>query len=218
MPLGDYETNGFVVWDADDSTRSCWIVDTGENPEPLLARVRHEELNPIAILYTHAHVDHIMGAGMVAGAYPKVPRLAHPLEHDWFRNPKSNLSEWSGNPITVPAPTGSLEDGQQLTLGSSKWRVAHTPGHSPGSIALVCETAPIALVGDTIFAGSIGRVDLPGADWHAFEVSLFDVLLALDDSVVIHPGHGPSTTIGIQRTTNPFLSKGRSHYRAMMGE
>ncbi len=214
FPLGVYETNGYVVWDPEDSTRACWIIDTGEGPEPLFATGRHERLVPAAILYTHAHVDHIAGAGQATAAYPGVPRLANRLEHDWFGDPDRNLSAWSGLPVTVPAPTGPLEDGQLLALGRSTWRVMATPGHSPGSVSIVSTNveSPVAFTGDTVFAGSVGRVDLPGANPAALESTLFDRLLSLPDVTTIHPGHGPATSIGAERVSNPFLRAGRAAF------
>ncbi len=218
FPLGVYETNGYVVWDTEDAARACWIIDTGEGPEPLLALVRREGLCPSAILYTHAHVDHIAGAGQATAAYPGVPRLASVVEHQWFGDPEKNLSTWSGMPITVPSPTGPLADDQELGLGSTIWRVMATPGHSPGSVSIVSTNLeqPMAFVGDTIFAGSVGRVDLPGADPVAFESTLFDRLLSLSDRTIVFPGHGPETSIGVERTSNPFLRAGRAAFSRAM--
>lgn len=214
VPLGGYETNGYLVFDPDDQSNACWLVDTGEHPEPLFALARREGKTPALILFTHAHVDHIAGAGEATAAYPGVPRLGHPIEHGWFGDPDKNLSGWSGFPITVPAPTGTLAQGDELPLGASRWRVIETPGHSPGSISL-CTTnldQPIAIVGDTIFQGSVGRVDLPGANPSHFATTLFDRLLALPDDTRIFPGHGPPTTIGAERRANPFLRGGRENF------
>ncbi|MDA0802736.1 MAG: MBL fold metallo-hydrolase [Planctomycetota bacterium] len=214
VPLGVYETNGHVVWDPDDETHACWLVDTGEHPEPLFALARQQGLVPVAILFTHAHVDHIAGTGQAVAKYPSIPRLAHPLEHGWFGDPDRNLSAFSGMPMTVPGPTGSLVEGQELELGSTRWKVIETPGHSPGSVSLVSTNLeqPVALVGDTIFAGSVGRVDLPGSSPRDFEVTLFEKLLALPDTTVIYPGHGPASSIGKERASNPFLRSGRAAF------
>lgn len=209
FPLGDFQTNCLVV-----STRpapgaprdsACWVVDPGEGPEPVLAFLQREGLAPAAILLTHAHADHIAGLGPVTRAFPGVPVLLHAAEHAFLGDPQLNLSAFIGRPLSLPGPDGTLADGQQLELNGTRWRVLHTPGHSPGSVTIACADAPVALVGDTLFAGSIGRVDFPTSDPAAMHRSLHGVLMRLPDEVRAYPGHGPATTIGAERRANPFL-------------
>lgn len=208
--LGGFQTNCHVVWvpDAPDpgARRKCWIVDCGEGPRPLLEFVRRERLVPEAILFTHAHADHIAGvdeAIRVLG--PDVPRLVHPAEAAAFQDPQFNLSAFVGQPISVAAPTGALEPGRPLTLAGTRWEVLHTPGHSPGGVTLHHPASGLAIVGDTLFAGSIGRVDFPTSDPARMRDTLFRVLLRLPDATRVLPGHGPETTIGEERLTNPYL-------------
>ena len=206
--LGRCATNAYVVAPPAGQGDTCWIVDPGESPGPLLQFLRGCSLRPEAVLCTHAHADHIAGLEAVLAETGDLPVLAHPLEHDWFGDPMLNLSQFIGDPVSVRAPTGDLTHGQHLTLGTMRWRVLHTPGHSPGSVTLSCPDASLALVGDTLFSGSIGRVDFPTSDPDAMRHSLHDVLLALPDDTRIFPGHGPDTTIGRERRGNPFIVHG----------
>lgn len=211
--LGDFETNCYVVTvpgAADESMRRhAWIVDVGQDPQPMLDAVLREGLDVKAILFTHAHADHIAGVDeAIARLGPHVPRLAHRSETSAFEDPEFNLSAFVGAPISVSAPTGELTPGSTLELAGTSWRVVHTPGHSPGGVTLVHDASKQALVGDTLFAGSIGRTDFPTSNAEAMKHTLFDVLLALPDDMRVHPGHGPATTIGIERRSNPWLKPG----------
>jgi glyoxylase-like metal-dependent hydrolase (beta-lactamase superfamily II) len=206
--LGRCATNAFIVAPESGQGDDCWIVDPGEGPEPLLRFLRASGLKPQAILCTHAHADHIAGVDRVRGEFGPLPILAHPLEHSWFQDPMLNLSQFIGEPVSVTSPTGTLVDGQELGLGPTRWRVLHTPGHSPGGVTLWCPDERLAIVGDTLFLGSIGRIDFPTSDPEAMLDSLRRVLLGLPDETRVHPGHGPDTTIGHERRTNPWILGG----------
>ncbi len=204
MPLGAYQTNAYAVWDGDDASRGCWIIDPGERPARLIERIRSEGLVPDTILFTHAHVDHIAGLPEVLAAFGELPRLAHRSEQEWFGEPALNLSEWGERPVSVAAPTGELADGQRLRRGGLEFEVQHLPGHSPGGCSFRCSAAGVAIVGDALFAGSIGRVDFPTSDPTAMRASLAR-LMEWPAATTVHAGHGPSTTIGRERATNPFI-------------
>lgn len=206
--LGDFETNCFVVRDAADPTPSCWIVDCGDRPEALLDHVERAGLRPSLCILTHCHCDHVAGLARMRLRLGPVNVLCHRAEKDFNEDPNLNLSAFIPPSISAPPPDALLSGGEMLELGSLYVRVLHTPGHSPGGITLWCPEAGEAIVGDTLFAGSIGRLDFPTSDPDAMRRTLFEVLLALPDETRIHPGHGPSTTIGAERRTNPFLRPG----------
>jgi hydroxyacylglutathione hydrolase len=202
--LGDYQTNCHVVTCDDD----CWVVDCGYEPETLITHLLEKQLTPSAILLTHCHSDHIAGLDQLRGAVGNVPMFCHASEADWNQNPMLNLSGMAGMPVTASPVQGYLDAGQTLTLGSSKWGILHSPGHSPGSICFIHEESDQAIVGDTLFAGSIGRHDFPTSNVDDLRHSISEVLMSLPDSMTFFPGHGPTSTIGVERTTNPFVVQG----------
>ncbi len=202
--LGNYQTNCHVVTSGTD----CWVVDCGYEPDELIAYLNETNLTPSAILLTHCHADHIAGLDQLRDAIGEVPVLCHESEAEWNMNPTLNLSGFAGMPITAQAPNGFLTPGKQITLGDSVWEVLHAPGHSPGSICFVNYETNQAIVGDTLFAGSIGRHDFPTSNVEDLRHSISEVLMSLPDETAIFPGHGPSSTIGHERATNPFILHG----------
>lgn len=206
--LGPWGTNCYVVAPTSTTAESrtpCWIIDASFEPQPLIEHVQSEGLTPEALIFTHAHIDHIAGAFEVRSAFPNLPILIHELEEQWLLDPELNLSVGAGIPTTAPHATRLLHDGEKLTLGATTWRVLHVPGHSPGSIALGCETEGIVLGGDALFNGSIGRTDFPGCSFEELARSIRTKLYTLPDNTVVHPGHGPATTIGREKRSNPFV-------------
>ncbi len=201
--LGPFDTNCYVVRGRNGN--ACWIVDPGLDPSPVIEAVIHAGLRPEAVILTHAHLDHIAGLPQILRAFPGVAVLGHQSERDWPGDPALNLSEAYGIPISVPGATRFVEDGEELRLGEDVWKVLHTPGHSPGGITLVNDRAGAAIVGDTLFAGSIGRSDFPGSDPQLLVDSIKERLYALPDTTVVYPGHGPLTTIGREKRTNPYV-------------
>lgn len=200
---GPFQTNCHVVSVAGHG--GCWIVDAGFEAEEMIDAIRRSGLVPEALIFTHAHLDHIAGGHAVIAAFPGLPIWIHEAEADWLPDAERNMSAMFGLPVTAPGPDRLLRDGDTLKLGPTSWRVLHTPGHSPGGISLLCENAPLAIVGDSLFAGSIGRTDFPGCSFEDLAHSIRSKLYTLPDSVVIYPGHGPSSTIGREKRSNPFV-------------
>lgn len=200
--LGPFQTNCYVV---SGEGPACWIVDASFGPGMLLEHIRREGLSPEALILTHAHVDHIAGVAEVRRAFPTLPVLIHDAERDWLGDPILNLSAMMGQSVTAPGPDGSLVEGETRSVGGTSWRVLHTPGHSPGGITLYCESAGVAIVGDSLFAGSVGRTDFPGSDHALLMESIRSKLYTLPGTTKVHPGHGPPTTIGREAASNPFV-------------
>jgi hydroxyacylglutathione hydrolase len=213
--LGPFETNTLLVripgvrsdggQAASPTPGLCWVVDPSFDPDPLLDRLRGLNLRPAAVVLTHAHVDHIAGVADVLRAYPGTPVWIHPAEAGWLNDPLLNLSEMMGMPVTAPGPHRLLNDGEVLELGATPWSVLHTPGHSPGGITLHHAASAQAISGDLIMAGSIGRYDFPGADGHTLARSIRERIYTLPEGTRLYPGHGPTTTVGRERRTNPFV-------------
>lgn len=199
--LGVYETNCYTVQCANE----LWVVDAGFEPAPLLELIREAGQPPTAIVLTHAHPDHIAGVPDVLECYPGTPVMVHEAEERWLTEPDLNLSSLMGTPLSISPPDRTLKHGESLQLGTSVWRVLHTPGHSPGSISLACEQMPVVIAGDALFAGSVGGTDFPNSSPAVLAESIRTRLYTLPDETTVFPGHGPSTTIGRERSTNPFV-------------
>lgn len=212
--LGPFETNCYVVQPgggepggrvAEGERAPCWIIDASFGPRDLIEHVRSHNLEPEALVLTHAHADHIAGVAEVRKAWPRLPVFIHWEETEWLNDPVLNLSMMSGMPVTAPGPDRELSEGDALALGDTTWKVLHTPGHSPGGVTLYCEDAKVAFVGDALFAGSVGRTDFPGSDPDQLVASIKAKLYTLPDDVKLYPGHGPTTTIGREKRSNPYV-------------
>lgn len=205
FPVGPLQCNCTIL--GDETTREAVVVDPGDNIPEILTRLAKHKLTLKQILITHAHIDHVGGAVQlkkVTGA----PIVLN--EHDVSLLRMMDLQAgWLGVPTPeVAQPDLSAEDGLRVGLSSAPAEVLYTPGHTPGSICLYMPEQSLLLAGDTLFAGSIGRTDLPGGDGRRILRSLHERLLVLPDSTRVVPGHGPETTVGAERTSNPFLQPG----------
>jgi hydroxyacylglutathione hydrolase len=207
--LGDYQTNCYIVTVPDShQPEHCWVVDCGLDPEPMLDHIARHRLQPQALLLTHCHLDHIAGIDALLSRFGSMPIYAHRAEAEWNGDPMLNLSALAGRPITVTAPDHLLDGGETMELLGTNWQVIHTPGHSPGGVCFVHEPSQQAIVGDTLFAGSIGRMDFPTSNADDLRRSIHDVIMHWPDDMTIYPGHGPQSTIGQERQSNPFVVQG----------
>jgi glyoxylase-like metal-dependent hydrolase (beta-lactamase superfamily II) len=200
--LGQWQTNCYVA----ASGGNCWVIDAGFDPAPMLAFIKEQGFTVERVVLTHAHLDHIGGLQQVHDRHPDAPILIHAEETAFLTDTALNLSAMAGvGPVVAPEATGTLAHGDTITLNGHAFEVRHTPGHSPGGITLVNIEQGVAFVGDTLFAGSIGRYDFPTSDGPTLMRSIREQLMALPDAVRVLPGHGPATTIGEERKTNPYL-------------
>jgi len=191
--------NGFVV--GCERTREGILIDPGDEAADLVAAARGHDLRVTYILLTHAHVDHVSGVGRAKEAFA-VPVYLHRDDLPLYEH-ASEQARMFGFEVEAPPPVDAFYDGSPLRFGDYEVRVHHTPGHCRGGVCL--QIGDHLFVGDTLFAGSIGRTDLPGGNYDVLMRSITEVLFALGDEAIVHPGHGPDTTIGRERTTNPFV-------------
>jgi hydroxyacylglutathione hydrolase len=201
LPNGQLSQNCYLV--ADRRTREAVIIDPGEEHAMFLAELDTRAWTLRAIWLTHAHVDHIMGVGAVKRA-TGVPIHLHPLDRQIY-DALPQFGAWLGQELqTPPPPDLALATGDRLTVGGYEFGVRFTPGHSPGSVSFVGNG--MIFGGDVLFNGSVGRTDLPGGDFTTLMSTIHSQFLSLPDSTIVHSGHGPDTTIGIERLTNPFIT------------
>lgn len=204
-----YVENGYTVYFEDGGP--CWVIDPGFPPQAakIIDHVREHALKPEAIVLTHAHADHIAGIDKVRAGLGELPVLLAKEEWAGLSDPMENLSGLLGAGLTVDvSDPRDLAAGDSITLGSTSWQILDTAGHSPGGRTLYCAELGVAFVGDALFAGSVGRVDFPHSDGALLMRNIREQLMALPDETRVLSGHGPETTIGQERATNPFVLHG----------
>ncbi len=198
--------NGFVL--GCETTRAAIVIDPGDEVEALLEVVRTNRLDVKYILLTHAHLDHVTGVGRAKAAL-QAPVGLHPDDKPLYDAVVEQGMMFGLRVESQPEPDFYFGGDRPIAFGHYEVVVHHTPGHSPGGVCLQVgpagERGRTLIVGDTLFAGSIGRTDLPGGDLDVLLRSIRSVLFAFGDDAIVHPGHGEATTIGRERRSNPFL-------------
>lgn len=203
VPVTPFQQNCSVIWS--ERSREGAVIDPGGDLEQILAVLRDNDVRPVKILLTHAHIDHAGGTARLARELALPIEGPHPGDQYWI----DRLAEQgrmfglsSDGPFT---PDRWLDQGDVVEVGDERLEVCHCPGHTPGHVVYFHRGARIAFVGDVLFAGSIGRTDFPGGDYDTLIRSITGRLWPLGDDVTFVPGHGPTSTFGQERQTNPFV-------------
>jgi hydroxyacylglutathione hydrolase len=217
LPLWLADTNAYVVA-GDGSGGECVLVDAPPAPAAILGLLREQGLRLVALLGTHGHLDHVGGvSSVIAGAEPgrgPVPVHIHDDDRHMLLDPVGTGGDFGrylaqeGLDLTPPERIEGLDDGQVVRGGGLAFTAIHTPGHTKGSVCFRLDVdgeAPLLFSGDHLFAGSVGRTDLPGGSYEEMAVSMREKIMTLEDDLAVLPGHGGSTTIGQERRTNPFV-------------
>ena len=203
---GEYETNNYLV--ICEETREAALIDAGGNYEKTVNLLKENNCELKYILHTHGHFDHIQGDSELQKTFD-VKTFLHKNDEPLAMGLKQQLMMFGMKSADAPKIDGYLEDAQVIEVGNLKLKVIHTPGHSSGGVCFLVDK--ILFSGDTLFADSVGRTDLPGGSYEVLGDSIKNKLFILDEEIVVYPGHGPSTTIGHEKKNNPFFgAKARS--------
>ncbi|NOQ96635.1 MAG: MBL fold metallo-hydrolase [Calditrichae bacterium] len=199
--VGNFAVNNYLVHPVDSS--KAILFDAGDETEPILKKIDELGLELIYLVNTHGHSDHIFGNKIIL-EHTGAQLLIHELDEPFLFNPQLNLSAFLGAELESPKPDRILHEGDTISLEDLEFKVLHTPGHTPGHISLLSDGH--AFVGDVIFQGSVGRTDLPKSSGqqliHTIRTKIYD----LPDETNLYPGHGPNTTVGQEKVSNPFVS------------
>ena len=187
-----------------EDTRKAALIDPGWSGDALFDLVTEQELDLVAILLTHAHFDHIAGAGALKQR-STAPVMAHPDARPYIKDAHHHASLWGIPMEPAPGPDADLSEGQVIEIGNSRIHVLHTPGHAPGHVSFHEPVSRSLFDGDVLFKEGIGRTDFPGGDYTLLMRTIQEKLLVLPDDTSVYSGHGPFTTIGSERRWNPFL-------------
>ena len=201
-----FQENTFVLH---DESGACVIIDPGcesaAEQEMITSYIAEQELLPVKILNSHCHIDHILGISFIAKKY-SIPLYIHRADLPLMERSIEQASMFGLELSEVPHADSFMEDGNVIGFGDSELSVLHLPGHSPGGLGFYQQNQGFVIVGDVLFNGSIGRTDLPGGDYDVLISSIREKLLCLDEETLVYCGHGPETTIGEEKKSNPFLS------------
>ncbi len=199
--VGPLEVNCYILGCED--TREAAIIDPGDNADEIIKIIEKEDLKPKFIINTHAHFDHVGGVKTIQDHY-KIDFLLHKDDLFLIENLDAQATSFGLGNIPKPNVNKFLKDGDKISLRQKVVEVIHTPGHTPGGVCYYVDN--VIFVGDTMFAGSIGRTDFPGSSYEMLIKSIKEKLFPLDDNIIVYTGHGPATTIGNEKRHNPFLT------------
>lgn len=203
-----FQENTFILY---NETKDCIVVDPGcsdESENAQLAQfIEDEKLSVKMLLNTHCHIDHVLGNQFVKETF-HTKLLIHPGEQAVLKAVEVYAPNYGFHDYQPAIPDSFLEEGQSISLGNHSFKVLFVPGHAPGHVAFYCEEAGVLIGGDVLFYNSIGRTDLPGGNHEQLLKSIHTRLFTLPDDVRVYPGHGPDTTIGFEKRTNPFCAIG----------
>ncbi len=202
--LGAYETNCYILRES-ETAGDCLIIDAGLEPGRLIDFFHQEKLNPVAIVLTHGHIDHIAGVTALRTEFPDIKVYVHKLDAEMLTEARNNLSVMMGAAFSTEPADLFIEEKSVIEDAGIKLEVLHTPGHTPGGICLYSKDEGIVFTDDALFADSVGRTDFPGGSMAQLVKSIKEKLLILPDDTIIYPGHGPATTIGREKAHNQFL-------------
>lgn len=212
LVMGLYQTNCYVLRESqaakacpERSRRDCLIIDAGLGGGELIDFLQGHKLNPVAVILTHGHIDHIAAVTALRKNYPDIKVYIHKLDAEMLAEPLHNLSALAGRLFRVKPADFLIEDKSIIEHAGIKLTVLHTPGHTPGGICLYSKDNEIVFTNDTLFAESIGRTDFPGGSMGELIKSIREKILTLPDETKVYPGHGPATTIAEEKIHNPFL-------------
>ncbi len=203
--VGPFAVNCYLLWE--ENSPDALIIDPGAEAETVNYWIDEFDLKPAAILLTHGHGDHIAAVAELKKQYD-IPLYVGAGDEDLLANPSANISAFFDHPVVAPMPDHSVQDEQELAIAGLQLTVIATPGHTVGGVCFLEETGGRLFCGDTLFAGSIGRTDLPGGNHQQLIDSIMSRIMKLPDTCVVLPGHGPESTVGAERTSNPWLVGG----------
>ncbi len=207
LAVGPIMANCFIL--GCEETLEAAVIDPGDEADRILQALAESNLTTKLIINTHGHFDHV-GANKRLNEVTGAPILIHPLDAPLLNQLANSAAAWGMTAENSPAPDRELQDGDEVTFGKVLLKVIHTPGHTPGGISLYTDSE--VFVGDTLFAGSIGRTDFPGGSFETLQASIQQKLFALSDDLKVYPGHNQTTTIGVEKRTNPFVGEQASFF------
>ena len=202
LTVGLLEVNCYIL--GDEETKEAVVIDPGGDEQEILDSLQYHNLTLKLIIDTHGHFDHV-DANQPLKEATGAQIAIHAADAQMLSKPSMEALFFTGNRLRTSEADILLQEGDVLTFGSYRLKVLHTPGHTPGGISLVLEDHPLVYVGDTLFAGSIGRTDFPGGDFNTLINGVRQKIFPLGDHFTVYPGHGPVTTIGQERKYNPFF-------------